>query len=65
MKLEEKGNKIGFKTKKIAINRLGTKSDIKINQNQTLRDEIENIIQLKKDKKKIKKFKRMKIKFGT
>jgi hypothetical protein len=33
-----------------------TKSDIKINQNQTLRDVIENIIQLKKDKKEIKKF---------
>jgi hypothetical protein len=34
-----------------------TKSDIKINQNQTLRDVIENIIQLKKDKKEIKKLK--------
>jgi hypothetical protein len=41
-----------------------TKSDIKINQNQTLRDVIENIIQLKKDKKEIKKIKRMRIKFG-
>jgi hypothetical protein len=43
---------------------MGTKSDIKINQNQTLRDVIENIIQLKKDKKEIKKIKRMRIKFG-
>jgi hypothetical protein len=34
-----------------------TKSDIKINQNQTLRDVIENIIQLKNDKKEIKKLK--------
>jgi len=41
-----------------------TKSDIKINQNQTLRDVIENIIQLKKDKKEIKKIKRMRTKFG-
>jgi hypothetical protein len=40
-----------------------TKSDIKINQNQTLRDVIENIIQLKKDKKEIKKIKRMRTKF--
>jgi hypothetical protein len=40
------------------------KSDIKINQNQTLRDVIENIIQLKKDKKEIKKIKRMRTKFG-
>jgi hypothetical protein len=43
---------------------MGTKSDIKINQNQTLRDVIENIIQLKKDKKEIKKIKRMRTKFG-
>jgi hypothetical protein len=41
-----------------------TKSDIKINQNQTLRDVIENIIQLKNDKKEIKKIKRMRTKFG-
>jgi hypothetical protein len=40
------------------------KSDIKINQNQILRDVIENIIQLKKDKKEIKKIKRMRTKFG-
>jgi hypothetical protein len=40
------------------------KSDIKINQNQTLRDVIENIIQLKNDKKEIKKIKRMRTKFG-
>jgi hypothetical protein len=45
MKLGEKGNKKG--SKKIIIKKI-KKIDIKINQNQTLRDEIENIIQLGK-----------------
>ena len=44
MKLKEKNNKLGFKTKKIVINRIRTKSNIKINQNQTLNNEIENTI---------------------
>jgi hypothetical protein len=37
-----------IKKKQIAIKRKGTKFDIKINQNQILRDKIENNIQLGK-----------------
>jgi hypothetical protein len=44
--------KIGSKTKKIAIKRMMTKIDIKIIQNQMLRNEIKNKIQLQKGLKK-------------
>ena len=47
MKLKKKA----IKNRKIEIKRKGTKYDIKINQ--ILRDEIENKIQLRKDKKEI------------
>jgi hypothetical protein len=39
--LKNKYNKKGFKTKQITIKRLGTKLDIKINENKILRVEIE------------------------
>jgi hypothetical protein len=45
MKSRKKSMKFFFQTKQIAIKRKGTKFDIKINQNQMLRDEIENKIQ--------------------
>jgi hypothetical protein len=51
---EKKMNQFFFQTKQIAIKRKRTKFDIKINQNQMLRDEIKNKIQLKKDKKRNK-----------
>ena len=44
--------KIGSKTKEIAIKRMMTKIDIKIIQNQMLRNEIKNKIQLQKGLKK-------------
>ena len=44
--------KIGSKTKEIAIKRMMTKIDIKIIQNQLLRNEIKNKIQLQKGLKK-------------
>jgi hypothetical protein len=43
--IEKKINQFFFQTKQIAIKRKGTKFDIKINQNQMLRDETENEIQ--------------------
>jgi hypothetical protein len=44
--------KIRSKTKEIAIKRMMTKIDIKIIQNQMLRNEIKNKIQLQKGLKK-------------
>ena len=44
--------KIGSKTKEISIKRMMTKIDIKIIQNQMLRNEIKNKIQLQKGLKK-------------
>jgi len=44
--------KIGSKIKEIAIKRMMTKIDIKIIQNQMLRNEIKNKIQLQKGLKK-------------
>jgi hypothetical protein len=44
--------KIGFKTKEITIKKISIKIDIKIIQNQILRDENVNKIQLQKGLKK-------------
>jgi hypothetical protein len=54
MKLGEIGLWKRSKTTQIAIKRIWTKSNIRINQNQTLMDEIKNTIQLGKRQKKNK-----------
>jgi len=45
---DKKAIKKDLKQKQIAIKRIRTKFDIKINQNKMLRNEIENKIQLEK-----------------